>query len=517
MTSDFTDADINLTGTLISLPALMDKPQSSNFPSSTDPTYVLQNIYVTNANNMLQTNGYVPSMQVKDMVQEDWDFSGNPDNYLLTDTISTIQDDLDEAFMNRQHKNIMAISTPLSDFSTQDRHTIMDSIANETPLPEKWAFVDEKGHNLSSPLSAHGAHAKEFLLWWNFLEYLARSSDSKALQEFEDKRLRYLLQEVTPLFSDTSSNDQAQDSHMEGITLALSKIELIHKSTTIWKDTAKTMWKENILTCNQATLDQVTHLLLLEDTSYKYAHLPADQIYDTENDRCDMIIARITELNTNVAKAISDICKKSIPYKDQGMGNGETCHSLKPVKFFPNNIPHNQQAKILGAIVDDLKNQDDHEWAHKIIKDIKNKGLQSKASEHCIQTIVRKLNSWCSPPLSPLPQDTAPIPTPDDQDMPLADPIPWTDTEEYRQNHKLWLDMASEIFKKLSPYFPQNERKFKDELYCEAVDICTVHDKSLLQLQSISSLTDSNKQRELEEMRKLHIDKEYQSLLQASK
>ncbi|PFH44909.1 hypothetical protein AMATHDRAFT_10453 [Amanita thiersii Skay4041] len=79
------------------------------------------------------------------------------------------------------------------------------------------------------------------------------------------------------------------------------------------------------------------------------------------------------------------------------------------------------------------------------------------------------------------------------------------------------MDTASEIFEKLSPYFPMDERKHKEDLYCEAADICAAQDKSLLQLQSISSLTDSNKWRELEEMRRIQVDKEYQSLLQASK
>ncbi|PFH44688.1 hypothetical protein AMATHDRAFT_11166 [Amanita thiersii Skay4041] len=102
-----------------------------------------------------------------------------------------------------------------------------------------------------------------------------------------------------------------------------------------------------------------------------------------------------------------------------------------------------------------------------------------------------------------------------DQDMTTAEPIPWTDTEEYKQNQKLWMNTTSEIFEKLSPYFPSEEWKMKEELYCEAADICTDKDKDLLQLQSISSFTDSNKKRELEEMRKFSIDKEFQALLQA--
>ncbi|PFH45360.1 hypothetical protein AMATHDRAFT_9414 [Amanita thiersii Skay4041] len=40
----------------------------------------------------------------------------------------------------------MAITTPVAQISTQDKHDIMDAIANETTLPDKWAFMDEKGH-----------------------------------------------------------------------------------------------------------------------------------------------------------------------------------------------------------------------------------------------------------------------------------------------------------------------------------------------------------------------------------
>ncbi|PFH45633.1 hypothetical protein AMATHDRAFT_8880 [Amanita thiersii Skay4041] len=67
LSTDYIDSNIDITGTLLSLPALMDKPLSSNFPSSTDPTFVLQNIYATNVNELLHAKGYVPSVQVKDM------------------------------------------------------------------------------------------------------------------------------------------------------------------------------------------------------------------------------------------------------------------------------------------------------------------------------------------------------------------------------------------------------------------------------------------------------------------
>ncbi|PFH45416.1 hypothetical protein AMATHDRAFT_9289 [Amanita thiersii Skay4041] len=48
LSTNYIDSNIDITGTLLSLPALMDKLISSNFPSSTDPTFVLQNIYATN-------------------------------------------------------------------------------------------------------------------------------------------------------------------------------------------------------------------------------------------------------------------------------------------------------------------------------------------------------------------------------------------------------------------------------------------------------------------------------------
>ncbi|PFH45036.1 hypothetical protein AMATHDRAFT_10162 [Amanita thiersii Skay4041] len=465
---NFTNSNIDLAGTLISLPALMDKPKSSEFSSSTDPTFILQNIFATNVNNMLQNKGYVPSIQAKDMgkalamhirtctgsgfdtaqdehtiqmdllarimayaamelntevtdytvashgstipliiyreVQEDWDFSGNSENFLLSNTTQTIQDDLDEAFTNRLHKNIMAITTPASHFTQKDKHTIMDSIANETPLPEEWAFTDEKGHKrttygwltgndvpktsipaatsfspnigqkrplevdhnleeitrmerletlkhqLPMPQSTVEANLDAWTTTTNTcidicqskypntnptalrstiintadklgkqehfvkrIRVLARSKDQKALADFADERLCHLLSEVTKNFSE---NKQITDSDMEDISHELSKIDIICRTTAIWKDTAKTLWNENILTCNQATLDQATRLLLLEDTNHKYAHMTQGQLYDTEIDQRDQIIVQITALNESTSKVISDIKRKSIPAKD---------------------------------------------------------------------------------------------------------------------------------------------------------------------------------------------------------
>ncbi|PFH45861.1 hypothetical protein AMATHDRAFT_8565 [Amanita thiersii Skay4041] len=189
----------------------MDKPQVSLFPSNTNPTFVLQNIFSSNVNELLQTKGYIPSVQVKDMgkalathiqtcigsgfetpqeekliqtdllahivayavvdlnmeimdymvashgssiplivyqeVQENWDYLGNTDNHLILNTTKTIQDDLDESFSNWQHKNIMPITTPVSHFLPQDRHDIMDAIANETPSQTNGPSLTKKDTN----------------------------------------------------------------------------------------------------------------------------------------------------------------------------------------------------------------------------------------------------------------------------------------------------------------------------------------------------------------------------------
>ncbi|PFH44998.1 hypothetical protein AMATHDRAFT_10245 [Amanita thiersii Skay4041] len=686
LSSDFPDSEINtITGTLLSLPALMDKPQASNFPSSTDPSFVLQNIFATNVNDLLQNKGYVPSSQVKDMgkaiadhvrtcigsgfdspqeekviqtdllarmmayaaielqteiadytvashgskipliiyrkIQEDWDFSGNSDNHLITNTAKTIQDDLDEAFTNRQHKNIMAITSPAMDFTIQDKHTIMDAITNDTPLPEQWAFVDEKGHKRTTFawLSGHPSPKKSIAptttfsptigqkrpledeqdnddlsyadkleaikyrlpmpqstvdanveAWTktinkyldnarrtqsdihpttlrarviqtaerlmkreyfvNRIKKVARTKDHRTLQDFDEERLRSLRNEIN-----LTSNSEDQDTTMIDPP-ELSKTELIRKSTAIWKNTAKTLRQENILTCKPETLDQATRLLLLNDSTHKYASLSEAEIYDMELDRRDAIIAKITKLNENASKVIQDIKQKSTTtankgklalIKKQGWDTAKRVVTQNPTKFSPANLPTPQYLKIVSDIIDNLKDKEDDTWETKILKDVKNKGLQAKALDSRVQTIVRRLNNLpldlpsTNPPSSPRPP---PSPRPlstvqaeqKDQVMDTADPIPWTDTEDYKQNRQLWINSASETFEKLAPYFQLNERKQKEELFWEAADICTHQDKDLLQLQSISSFTDSNKKRELENMRKLLIDKEYQSLLNAT-
>ncbi|PFH47034.1 hypothetical protein AMATHDRAFT_7134 [Amanita thiersii Skay4041] len=307
---------------------------------------------------------------------------------------------------------------------------------------------------------------------------------------------------------------------MEDLTQELSKIDLIRRTTAIWKEMAKSMWKDNILTCTQATLDQATHLLLLEDKAHKYAQMTDEQVYDTEIDRRDQIISRITTLNENADKIITDIKRNSVQAKDKEKANLITQRGWEsakktilqnPSKYFPSGLTTPQQSRIVSEIVKDLLSKDDHEWALRVLRDTKNKGLQAKAMEHRISAIVRKLHQQIqgAPTLPALTEDHR------DQDMSLADPIPWTETEEYKQNRKLWLDTASELFEKLSPYFPPEERKMKEELYCEAADICALEDKEMTQLYSISSLTDSNKKREKEEERKAKIDREFQSLLQA--
>ncbi|PFH45606.1 hypothetical protein AMATHDRAFT_8921 [Amanita thiersii Skay4041] len=535
-----------ISRTLISLPALMDKPQSLDFPSSTDPTFVLQNIFSTNANTLLQTKGYVPSVQVKDMgnalaahihtctglgfdnalaertiqtdllarivayaaselkmeiadymiashgstipliiyreIQEDWDFSGNSNNYLLMDTTHTIQDDLDEAFTNRLHKNII----------------IMDSIANETALPDKWAFTDKKGHKCTTygwltgndtpkkpippsssfslsigqkrPLEAvedteeDGLSRKDRLdalkhhlplpkstvdasinIWTNAtnacldaydlsrkeyfvnkIRLLARSKDQNAWKTFEDECLRCLMHETINLLSDDKQT--TQDSAMEDLTQELSKVDLIRRTTAIWKEMAKSMWKDNILTCTQSTLDQATHLLLLEDKTHKYAQMSVEQVYDTEIDRRDQIISCITTLNENATKAIMDIKRKSVQAKDQdkvnlitqrGWETAERTILQNPGKYFLNDLTTSQQSRLVTEIINDLHSNDNHEWALKVLQDVKNKGLQAKATEHRISVIVRKLQqrTWHTSP-SPAPSNNH-----RDQDMPLADPV----------------------------------------------------------------------------------------------
>ncbi|PFH45863.1 hypothetical protein AMATHDRAFT_8552 [Amanita thiersii Skay4041] len=315
-----------------------------------------------------------------------------------------------------------------------------------------------------------------------------------------------------------------QDAVMLDPADNMTKMEHIQKTTAIWQNTAKALWQDNTLTCNQETLDQATHLLLLEDTTHKYASLSEAEIYDTELDQCDCIIMKITELNENVAKIIKDIQQKPTAstivnkvklelIKKQGWETAKCNVTQNPTKFSPTNIPLTQYPKIVLDIVNDLKDKEDDSWEVKILKDVKNKGIQAKALESRIQTIISSTPATTPTPQLPLrAPSTSPAELPD-QEMAQADPIPWTDTEEYNQNHQLWINTASETFEKLAPYFPTLERKQKEELFWEAVDICAHQDKELLQLQSISSFMDSNKKCELENMRKLLIDKEYQSLL----
>ncbi|PFH45234.1 hypothetical protein AMATHDRAFT_9686 [Amanita thiersii Skay4041] len=116
-------------------------------------------------------------------------------------------------------------------------------------------------------------------------------------------------------------------------------------------------------------------------------------------------------------------------------------------------------SKTVSDIVEDLKNKEDDAWELKILKDIKNKGLQAKALEARIQVIVCRLNNLGSnttPPPQPPPcfspvNKTGPMES-THQEMIQADPIPWTDMEEYIQNRQLWINSASEVFEKLSPY-----------------------------------------------------------------
>ncbi|PFH45248.1 hypothetical protein AMATHDRAFT_9654 [Amanita thiersii Skay4041] len=339
----------------------------------------------------------------------------------------------------------------------------------------------------------------------NKVRKLARSKDQTALLEFMEERYRSLQNEI-----DLITHTHSYDTPMQDVEDKSSKIDRIRRTTVIWRNTAKTLWKDNILTCKQETLDQATRLLLLADTSHKYASLSETDVYNTELDRRDSIIAKITELNENAKKIIKDIQLKSTHssadkdklelIKKQGWETAKRKVTQNPDKFAPPNIPIANYPKIVADIVKELGDKEDDSWATKILKDVKNKGIQSKALEAKIQTIVRRLNNLSNNP-SPTPRilsrassEGLVAPTdPLDQEMDQADPLPWTDTEEYKQNRQLWINSASEIFEKLSPYLQPLECKQREELLWDAADICALQDKDLLQLQSISSLTDGNK------------------------
>ncbi|PFH48265.1 hypothetical protein AMATHDRAFT_5980 [Amanita thiersii Skay4041] len=457
-------------------------------------------------------------------IQEEWDFAGNMDNYLILDTFKTIQDDLDKSFSNRQHKNIMAITTPVAQISPQDKHDIMDAIANEVPLHDKWAFTDEKGHkrptyvwlsgnptpkkpvaptttfspsieqkrpleeDSSQDISYHEKletikyhlplpkatieanfdawtetvnhfldvnrplfpelnpttlraavfQAAEKLMKWEYfinrIRKMARSQDQDALQEFKNERLRSLQNEVKLI-----QNTAPQDTIMEEPTTEMSKTDLICKTTLIWKTTAKTLWSDNILTCNQETLDQATRLLLLDDINHKFATMTEAQTYDTEIDRRNLIIQKIMELNENASRTIKDIQRKSMTksaqdkldlIKKQGWDMAKKTVLQNPSKFSPPTIDPKKYKTIVSNIIEDLRDKEDDSWATKIIRDIKNKGLQSQALDSRIHSIVRRLDNFRTvaspPPHDPMNEETDAI-TPED-------PTPWMDSEEYNQN-----------------------------------------------------------------------------------
>ncbi|PFH45033.1 hypothetical protein AMATHDRAFT_10171 [Amanita thiersii Skay4041] len=357
----------------------------------------------------------------------------------------------------------MAITSPATDFTIQDKHTIMDAIANDTPLLEKWAFVDEKGYKCTTFawLSGHPSPKKSIAPTATFLpstgqkrplednqdtddlsyvdkleaikyrlpmpqstidanteawtktinEYLdnarltqpninptilrarviqtaerlmkreyfvnrikkvARTKDHHTLQDFDEERLRSLRNEIN-----LTSNSEDQDTTMIDPP-ELTKTELIRKSTTIWKNTAKTLRQENILTCKPETLDQATRLLLLNDSTHKYASLSEAEIYDTELDRRDAIIAKITELNENASKVIQDIKQKSTTtankeklalIKKQGWDAAKRMVTQNPMKISPANLPTSRYLKIVSDIINDLKDKEDNIWETKIPKD----------------------------------------------------------------------------------------------------------------------------------------------------
>ncbi|PFH45260.1 hypothetical protein AMATHDRAFT_9634 [Amanita thiersii Skay4041] len=319
LSSNYVDSNIDITGTLLSLPALMDKPQSLNFPSSTDPSFVLQNISATNVNELLHTKGYVPSIQVKDMgkalaahirtcigtgfdspqeekliqtdllaciityaavnlntkiadysvashgstiplivyreVQEDWDYSRNSDNYLLTNTTKTIQDDLDEAFSNQQHKNIMAIKTPVAQFTQQDKHTIADAVANDTLLLDKWAFTNKKGHKCSTFawLSGHPSPKKSIPPTTSFSPSIGQKCPLEEDQDINTDNLMHMdklqaLKRCLPLPQSTINANL--DMWTETINKYLENTRLTHNDvnpTTLHALTVQTT--EKLMKC----------------------------------------------------------------------------------------------------------------------------------------------------------------------------------------------------------------------------------------------------------------------------
>ncbi|PFH45242.1 hypothetical protein AMATHDRAFT_9668 [Amanita thiersii Skay4041] len=241
----------------------------------------------------------------------------------------------------------------------------MDAVANETPLPDKWVFMDEKGHKRLTYtwLSGNSSPKKSVAPTTSFSPLIGQKCplETDYLEDisYRDKldAIKYhmplpkstveanlnawtetinkflditqpLHPEISPMTLCTTvlhaaeklmkwdevnltQSASSQDTVMQDLNTNLSKTELIRKTTTIWWNMAKTLWQDNILTCNQEMLDQATHLLLLDDTTHKFAMMSEAQVYDMELNWYDSIIGKITELNENASKAIKDIQSKS--------------------------------------------------------------------------------------------------------------------------------------------------------------------------------------------------------------
>ncbi|PFH45258.1 hypothetical protein AMATHDRAFT_9632 [Amanita thiersii Skay4041] len=105
-----------------------------------------------------------------------------------------------------------------------------------------------------------------------------------------------------------------------------------------------------------------------------------------------------------------------------------------------------------------------------------------------LKTIIKDAEKW--QPKHWVDDDRSILP-----DSPPPSPIPKPKTKSMKQKDDT--RKAAELSRKGNT--PTEERKMKEELYCEAANICTLEDKDLIQLQLISSLTDSNKKCALEE------------------
>ncbi|PFH44684.1 hypothetical protein AMATHDRAFT_11179 [Amanita thiersii Skay4041] len=79
--------------------------------------------------------------------------------------------------------------------------------------------------------------------------------------------------------------------------------------------------------------------------------------------------------------------------KKQGWETAKKTILQNPSKFLPSSMDSKKHKEIVSKVIDDLRNKEDDSWSLKIIKDIKNKGLQSQALENRIHSVVRRLDT----------------------------------------------------------------------------------------------------------------------------